>query len=56
MPSSPRVQVALPPYVMHRLRQRAEQEGRSVSNLVAYLVEHQIRSDGALSGESSEQV
>lgn len=39
MPGSPKVQVVLAPSVHCRLKVRAAMEGRSISNLAAYLLE-----------------
>ncbi len=49
MPSSPTVQVRLTPFVYELLKQQADVESRSVSNMAAFLLEVELRGDYLLS-------
>lgn len=45
MPSSLTVQVRLSPFVYELLKNQAEYESRSVSNMAAFLLETELRGD-----------
>lgn len=45
MANNPKVQVVISPYIHERLSQRASREGRSVSSLAAFFIEHGLRTN-----------